>query len=132
MNHGSDTASPFQPFARDSGELVWADDDGNELRVHRDEHDRWHARRWRVSLGRWIGPECGLGAMPLTAKEWKGCAEVIGQVEPASPLQPHADAPGARAGSPQAGADRPEDAALEHDASDQRPRQPRDEPRRAA
>jgi len=77
VNHGSDTDPPYQPVDRESGALVAIDDDGDELRVHSDECGRWHARRWRVNMGRWIGPEAAVGSKALTAEEWRACAGAI-------------------------------------------------------
>lgn len=52
---------PFRPFRREDGVLARTDEDGSELRIHRDERGRWHPHRWHrdpTSHDGWRAPVC--------------------------------------------------------------------------
>ena len=42
------TCEPFRPFRREDGVLARVDEDGGELRLHRDDRGRWHPHRWHA------------------------------------------------------------------------------------
>jgi len=53
--------TPFRPFPRESGVLARTDEEGRELRLHRDAAGRYHANRWHrdaTSPDGWRAPVC--------------------------------------------------------------------------
>jgi len=53
--------APFRPFERETGVLARTDEEGAELRLHRDAAGRYHVHRWHrdaASPDGWRAPVC--------------------------------------------------------------------------
>ena len=82
---------PYRPFRREDGILARIDENGDELRMHRDGRGFWHAHRWRAdptSHDGWRGP-VAFGFTPADLVALGGAALAL----------PVADAPPAASGA---------------------------------